>query len=90
MLEQAAGSPGSGLRCDAAQMPFADAVFDAAVLVDTFCFAAELARVLAHTALWSGSTFSVRTGPLCVPTADIAWVTPGEWDGVESAAGWGT
>jgi ubiquinone/menaquinone biosynthesis C-methylase UbiE len=46
LLDQAAGSPGSWLRCDAARMPFADAVFDAAVLVDAFCFADELARVL--------------------------------------------
>src|SRR6266516_6437551 len=90
MLEQAAGSPGSRLRCDAAQMPFADTVFDAAVLADTFCFAGELARVLTHDGVVVWVNVLGRDGPLYVPTAEIARALPGEWGGVESTAGWGT
>ena len=90
MLEQAAGPQGSRLRCDAAQMPFADAVFDAAVLVDTLCFAGELARVLAHDGVVIWVNLLGQDGPLYVSTADIARVLPGEWDGVESSSGWGT
>jgi len=68
-------------------MPFADAVFDAAVLADAFCFAGELVRVLAHDGVVVWVNLLGQDGPLYVPTADIARAPPGEWDGVESAAG---
>jgi SAM-dependent methyltransferase len=90
MLDQAAASPGTRVRGDAAQMPFAPAVFDAAVLVDVFCFAGELARVLTDDGAVLWINVLGRDGPLYVPAADIARALPGEWNGVESTAGWGT
>jgi SAM-dependent methyltransferase len=90
MLAQAAGSPGTRLRCDAARLPFAGAVFDAAVLVDTFCFAAELARVLTPDGVVVWVNLLGQDGPLYVGAADIAQVLPGDWGGAESTAGWGT
>ena len=90
MLSQAVASPGSRVRCDAAELPFASAVFDAAVLVDVFCFAGELARVLTYDGAVVWANVLGRDGPLYVPAADIARALPGEWNGVESAAGWGT
>ena len=90
MLEEAAGSPSGLVRCDASRMPFADAVFDAAVLVDMFCFPDELARVLTREGVVVWVNLLGEDGPLYVPAEDIARALPGVWHGVESTAGWGT
>ncbi|MGV0737959.1 class I SAM-dependent methyltransferase [Mycobacterium syngnathidarum] len=90
MLAEAPASASFRICCDAAQLPLRDDVFDAAVLVDTFCFAAELAR----TVITGGHIVWVnllgQDGPLYVPASDIAEALPGNWTGMESTAGWGS
>jgi SAM-dependent methyltransferase len=84
MLAQAPASASFRICCDAAQLPMRDQVFDAAVLVDTFCFAGELAR----TVIAGGHIIWVnllgQDGPLYVPATDIANALPGNWTGIES------
>jgi hypothetical protein len=89
-LAQAAGSPGTRLRYDAARLPLTDAAFDAAVLVDTFVFTGELARVLTPDGAVVWVNLLGQDGPLYIGAADTARALPGEWDGVESTAGRGT
>lgn len=89
MLFQA---PSESVRicCDAARLPMHDHIFDAAVLVDTFCFARELARVLKPNGHIAWINLLGQDSPLYVPASDIADALPGNWGGTESAAGWGS
>ncbi|MGW3353406.1 class I SAM-dependent methyltransferase [Nonomuraea rubra] len=90
MLAQAAGTPGARVRGDASRLPLAEASVDAAVLVDTFCFADELDRVVAADGVVVWINLLGRDGPLYVPTAEVAGALPGSRTGVESTAGWGS
>jgi SAM-dependent methyltransferase len=90
MLQQAPRSQSILVRCDASRLPFADMTFDAAVLVDTFCFADELARVLRHDAVIYWINQLGEDGPLYMSTEDIGDALPGAWDARQSSAGWGT
>jgi SAM-dependent methyltransferase len=90
MLTQAPGSASFRICCDAAQLPLRDHIFDAAVLVDTFCFAHELVRVLKNNGYIVWINLLGQDGPLYVPADDIANALPGNWAGTESAAGWGS
>jgi SAM-dependent methyltransferase len=90
MLAQAPASASFRICCDAAQLPLRDDVFDAAVLVDTFCFAGELGRALIAGGHIIWVNLLGQDGPLYVPAADIANALSGNWTGIESTAGWGS
>ncbi|NOQ62033.1 methyltransferase domain-containing protein [Mycolicibacterium fortuitum] len=90
MLAQAPASASVRICCDASQLPFRDHVFDAAVLVDTFCFTAELARAVNVGGQIIWVNLLGDDGPLYVSADDIAHALPGNWTGVESTAGWGS
>ena len=90
MLTQAASCTSFRICCDAARLPLCDHAFDAAVLVDTFCSAHELARVLKDRGHIVWINLLGQDGPLFVPPTDIASALPGAWTGTESAAGWGS
>jgi SAM-dependent methyltransferase len=90
MLAHAPRTPGHRICCDASRLPMRDGVFNATVLVDTFCFPRELGRIVdaAGAVIWIN--LLGEDGPLYVPTADIAASLPGTWTTVDSQAGWGT
>jgi SAM-dependent methyltransferase len=89
MLAEAPPEP-PRVQADAARLPFADATFDAVVLVNAFLFGAEMARVLApHGAIVWVSSVGADT-PIYLPATDVVTALGGEWDGVESEAGEGT
>lgn len=78
------------LRADAARLPLADRAVDVLVLANCFLFPAEVDRVLASTGVlvWVNSR---GTGtPIHLPADDVDRTLGGGWDGVASAAGWGT
>jgi SAM-dependent methyltransferase len=90
MLAEAPASVSFRICCDAAQLPLRDHVFDAAVLVDTFCFAGELARAVIAGGHIIWVNLLGQDGPLYVPAADFANALPGNWTSIESTAGWGS
>lgn len=90
MLARAPCSASFRICGDAAHLPLRDHVFDAAVLVDTFCFAHELARILKSSGHIVWINLLGKDGPLYVPANDIAGALPGNWTGMESTAGWGS
>lgn len=77
------------VRADASVLPFPDAAFDVAVLVNMLLFPAELSRVLAPGGklVWV-NTQGDRT-PIHLPPADVIAALPGEWHGVTARAGSG-
>jgi SAM-dependent methyltransferase len=90
MLDHAPAGPGRRLCCDASRLPLREGSVDAAVLVDAFCFARELDRVLAPDGVVLWINLLGAEGPLFVPTQEIIDALPGAWQGCESKAGWGT
>ncbi len=77
------------VRGDAAALPFPDASFDGALLVNMLLFPDELARVLRPTGtlVWV-NTLGDQT-PIHLPAADVARALPGDWTGVTARAGMG-
>ena len=77
------------VRADASVLPFPDAAFDVAVLVNMLLFPAELSRVLtgAGKVVWV-NTLGDRT-PIHLPPADVIAALPGAWQGVTARAGSG-
>lgn len=77
------------VRADASVLPFPDAAFDTALLVNMLLFPAELCRVLAPAGkvVWV-NTLGDRT-PIHLPPHDVLSVLPGDWRGVTARAGSG-
>lgn len=90
MLRLAPAAPGHRVLADGARLPLADGAADAVVLVNCFLFPEEVDRVLsaAGVVVWVNS--SGTETPIHLPAADVIAALPGEWAGVESAAGAGT
>jgi len=77
------------VRSDASRLPFADASFDAVLLINMLLFPGEVDRVLrpGGTVLWV-NTLGDQT-PIHLPPADVERALPGDWTGVSSYAGTG-
>ncbi|MEZ5412598.1 MAG: class I SAM-dependent methyltransferase [Acidimicrobiales bacterium] len=78
------------VRADASVLPFPDAAFDVAVLVNMLLFPAELCRVLSPggKVVWV-NTLGDRT-PIHLPPPDVIAALPGDdWQGVTARAGSG-
>ena len=78
------------VRADASVLPFPDAAFDVAVLINMLLFPAELCRVLRPDGkvVWI-NTLGDRT-PIHLPPADVITALPGDdWQGVTARAGSG-
>lgn len=90
MLVRAPSGVGARVRADAGSMPMRPARVDVAVLVNAFLFPHEIDRVLAPggTLVWVNTAGDLT--PIHLTTEDVVRALPGPWDGVESAAGWGT
>jgi SAM-dependent methyltransferase len=90
MLQLAPADVGHRILADGARLPVPDGAASAVVLVNCFLFPAEVARVLASDGLvvWVNSSGSQT--PIYLPNPDVAAALPGQWSGVESAAGVGT
>ena len=75
---------------DSARLPFATKSFDVVVLVNTFLFPSEVARVLVPNGavVWI-STLGDDT-PINHPATDVDQCLGSEWNGVASEAGWST
>ena len=90
MLVRAPADAGARVRADAESAPLRTGSVDTAVLVNAFLFPHEIDRLLAP----GGALVWVNTAgdltPIHLTTDDVVRALPGEWDGVESAAGWGT
>lgn len=90
MLRLAPTDAGHRILADGARLPLPDATASAVVLVNCFLFPEEVARVLTPdgVVVWVNSSGSQT--PIHLPNADVAAALPGQWSGVESAAGVGT
>ena len=90
MLVRAPAEAGARVRADSGSLPLRTGGVDVAVLVNAFLFPSEIDRVLAP----GGALVWVNTAgdltPIHLGTEDVVLALPGEWDGVQSAAGWGT
>jgi SAM-dependent methyltransferase len=90
MLRHAPTDIGQRVRADGGDLPLRPASVDVAVLVNAFLVPTELDRLLAP----GGALVWVNTAgdltPIHLTTDDVVRALPGEWDGVESDAGWGT
>lgn len=77
------------VQADASVLPFPDAAFDTALLVNMLLFPAELGRVLAPAGklVWV-NTLGDRT-PIHLPPQDVLSALPGAWRGVTARAGSG-
>ena len=75
---------------DGGFLPVAAKSVDVVVLINAFLFPAEVDRVLSSSGVvvWINSLGSDT--PIHLPAADVLACLPGEWDGVESEAGWST
>ncbi|WP_426574753.1 class I SAM-dependent methyltransferase [Aquihabitans sp. McL0605] len=75
---------------DGSRLPLADGSIDALVLVNMFLFPTEVGRVLAATGVvvWVNSRGAET--PIHLTADEVDQALPGAWDGVSSAAGWGT
>lgn len=76
-------------RADASTLPFADATFDGAMLVNMLLFPDELARILrpGGTVIWV-NTIGDQT-PIHLPATDVVAALPGDWSGVTARSGMG-
>lgn len=90
MLRRAAGRSPWRVRADAGVLPLADGQVAAVAAVDMLLFPAETARVLAPDGVLLWINQLGEDGPLHLPAADVAAALPGEWQGVEADAGWGS
>lgn len=77
------------VRSDASRLPFADATFDAVLLVNMLLFPAELDRVLRRdgVVVWV-NTLGDQT-PIHLPPSDVVEALPGRWTGITARAGTG-
>ena len=90
MLRHAPADVGHRMRADSGDLPLRPASVDVAVLVNAFLFPTEIDRVLAPggTLVWVNTAGDLT--PIFLTTDDVLSALPGQWDGVESEAGWGT
>ena len=90
MLVRAPATAAPRVRADAGSAPLRAGRVDVAVLVNAFLFPHELDRLLAP----DGALVWVNTAgdltPIHLTAEDVVRALPGTWEGVESAAGWGT
>lgn len=77
------------VRADAADLPFPDRSFDAALLINMLLFPTELVRVLrpGGIVVWV-NTLGDQT-PIHLPPDDVLAALPGEWHGTTARAGTG-
>jgi SAM-dependent methyltransferase len=87
MLRQAPAALAPRVQADAARLPFADARFDAVVLVNAILFPDATARAVAPggVVVWVSSVGDDT--PIYLPPADVVAALPGVWEGVWSEAG---
>ncbi len=89
MLLQAS-TDGSRVQADAAQLPVRASSVSVVVLVNTFVFPAEVARVLTDDGVLVWVSSNGDATPIYLPPADVLRALPGTWEGVTAQAGWGT
>ncbi len=77
------------VQADASMLPFADAGFDAVLMINMLLFPNEVDRMLAPGGklVWV-NTLGDQT-PIHLPAADVAAALPGDWAGVTARAGAG-
>lgn len=77
------------VQADASRLPFADAGFDAVLMINMLLFPGEVDRMLAPGGklVWV-NTLGDQT-PIHLPADDVAAALPGEWVGVTARAGAG-
>jgi SAM-dependent methyltransferase len=90
MLRRANGRSPWRVRADASGLPLADASVTAVAAVDMLLFPGETARVLAPDGVLLWINQLGCDGPLHLPAATVAAALPGEWQALESEAGWGS
>lgn len=90
MLVRAPAAAGARVRADAGSAPFRTGAIDTAVLVNAFLFPHEIDRLLAPDGVLVWVNTAGDLTPIHLTTDDVVRALPGAWDGVESAAGWGT
>ena len=90
MLRHAPADVGLRVRADTGSSPYRTGCIDVAVLVNAFLFPSEIDRLLAPngTLVWVNTAGDLT--PIFLTTDDVLAALPGEWDGVEAEAGWGT
>lgn len=89
MLTHAPDGLAPKVRADSSQLPFADHMFDAVLLINMLLFPREVDRVLRSggAVVWV-NTLGDQT-PIHLPPADVERALPGDWSGAESRAGTG-
>jgi SAM-dependent methyltransferase len=90
MLQHAPTDVGHRVRADSGDLPLRSGTVDVAVLVNAFLFPAELDRVLAPGGVLVWVNTAGDLTPIHLTTDDVLTALPGDWDGVEAEAGWGT
>jgi SAM-dependent methyltransferase len=90
MLEHAPTDVGFRVRADTGSSPYRAGSIDVAVLVNAFLFPTELDRLLAPGGVLVWVNTAGDLTPIHLTTDDVLRALPGDWDGVESEAGWGT
>jgi SAM-dependent methyltransferase len=86
----ARATAGRRVNADASRLPLADSAAEVVVLGDAPLFADEVDRVLAPggALIWSNALGC--DAPFHVPTSLVLQALPGDWEAVESEAGWGS
>jgi len=87
MLTRAPADLAPRAQADAARLPFRDATFGTAVLVNMLLFPREMARV-ATTLVWVNTVGDAT--PIHLSAEEVETALPGAWEGVQAEAGWGT
>ena len=87
MLKRAPADVAPRVQADAARLPFRDATFATAVLVNMLLFPHEVARV-ADALVWVNTVGDAT--PIHLSAEEVEAALPGAWDGVHADAGWGT
>ncbi|HZN15211.1 MAG TPA: class I SAM-dependent methyltransferase [Acidimicrobiales bacterium] len=87
--EMLARASGPRVETDANALPFADASFDCAVLVNAILFPGEIDRVLRADATVVWVNTRADDTPIYLPPDDVAAALPGEWTGTAADAALG-
>jgi hypothetical protein len=81
---------GPQVQCNAAALPFRTGSASVVALINMFLFSVEVSRVLAAEGVLLWVSTNGEHTPIYLSPTDVVSALPGTWEGVTSAAAWGT
>ena len=81
---------GLRIQSDASALPFRTGSAVVVALINMFLFPTEISRLLADDGVLLWVSTNGEETPIYLPPAEVLRALPGTWEGITSAAGWGT